>query len=265
MGPEFLAREAEFFRTRVGACWPGTRAVFRGQDLHRDLAGISWMDLFLFGITGRRFAPNELRVLEQLWVLTSYPDGRLWNNRVAAFASSARSSPVLGLSAGLAATEATVFSGGPGLVAIDFFHRAGEQLARGVAPEAIVAEELQRGHILGYGRPINSVDERLPMLMRLLEEEDLDRGLHYRFSIEVERLLLQRNPKLRLNYAGATAAVAADLGFTSRQYQLYNIFKTMGGMPPCIVEAAGRPEGSLMPISCAQVAYEGPSSRKWRP
>lgn len=262
-GPDALAAQVGVLRTRVGACWPGSRAVFRGQDLHRDLDGIGWMGLYVFGITGRRFEANELRVLEGIWTLTSYPDTRLWNNRVAALAANARSASVLGLSAAIASTEAGVFGGGPGLQSIDFFLRAGEKRRAGEAVESIVATELTTRRILGFGRPINATDERLPPLMKMVEREGLDRGLHYRLAFDVEEALLRRKPFLKLNFAGLTAALAADLGFTARQYQLYNILKTLAGMPPCIVEAAEKPEGTLMPMPCANVTYEGAAPRSW--
>ena len=263
-GPEALAAQADVLRTRVGACWPGSRAVFRGQDLHRDLAGSSSMDLFLFGITGRRFAPNELRLLDGMWALTGYPDTRLWNNRVAALAANARSLPSLGLAAGIAASDARVFGGGPAFFSIDFFLRAGARKRAGDEAEAIVAAELAEGRrILGYGRPMNSTDERLSPLLALAEREGLADGLHFRLAFDVEAALLRRKPFLKLNYAGATAALAADLGLTSRQYQVYNVFKTMLGMPPCLVEAAEKPEGALMPMACSNVIYEGHPPRSW--
>jgi hypothetical protein len=263
-GRDLLARHAGVLHTRVGACWPGTRAVFRGQDLHRDLAGASSMDLFLFGITGRRFAQNELRLLDGMWALTGYPDTRLWNNRVAALAANARSLPSLAMAAGIAASDARVFGGGPAFFAIDFFLRAGPRRRAGEDVEAIVAAELaEHRRILGYGRPMSSTDERLPPLVALAEREGLAQGLHYRLALEVEQALLRRKPFLKLNYAGATAALAADLGLTARQYQLYNVFKTMLGMPPCIVEASEKPEGTLMAMPCSNVIYEGEAPRIW--
>ena len=263
-GPDLLAAHAGVLRTRVGACWPGTRAVFRGQDLHRDLAGASAMDLFLFGITGRRFGENELRLLDGMWALTGYPDTRLWNNRVAALAANARSLPSLAIAAGLAASDARVFGGGPAFFSIDFFLRAGARQRAGDDAETIVVAELaERRRILGYGRPMSSTDERLPPLLALAEREGLAEGLHFKLAFDVEQALLRRQPFLKLNYAGATAALAADLGLTARQYQLYNVFKTMLGMPPCIVEAAEKPEGALMPMACVNVIYEGQARRSW--
>ena len=86
-GPELLQAHAGVLRTRVGACFPGSRAVFRGHDLHADLKDMDWVALYIFGITGRRFSSNEIRLLHAIWIGTSYPDAHLWNNRVAALAA----------------------------------------------------------------------------------------------------------------------------------------------------------------------------------
>lgn len=120
-GPEFLESCAGRLHTRVGACWPGQRAVFRGRDLHRDLRNSEWLELYLFGITGRHFTPQETKLLQGIWVITSYPDARIWNNRVAGLAGSTRSTPILGLAAALAVTEALVYGAGPSIRAMDFF------------------------------------------------------------------------------------------------------------------------------------------------
>ena len=42
-GPELLAAEAGILRTRVGACWPGSHAVFRGHDLHQEFHDADWI------------------------------------------------------------------------------------------------------------------------------------------------------------------------------------------------------------------------------
>ena len=34
-GPHVLAAHADVLRTKVGAAFPGSRAVFRGHDLHK--------------------------------------------------------------------------------------------------------------------------------------------------------------------------------------------------------------------------------------
>jgi len=263
-GPSLLQAHVGRLQTRVGACWPGSRAVFRGCDLHGDIRGIDWMELYVFGITGRRFSAQEITLLHGIWTLTSYPDTRLWNNRVAALAANARSASVLGLSAAIAVSEAGVYGGGPGLRAIDFFLRAGRAVQAGQDIRCFVHHELQSRRIYGYGRPINSKDERLPSLMALVRSQKMDTGPHYRLAFAVEEILVnEKQPFLKMNYAALTAALAADLGFTPRQYQLFNILKTLGGMPPCIVEAAEKPEGTLFPTPCTDITYEGHGPRPW--
>lgn len=262
-GPALLESHAGVLRTGVGACWPGSHAVFRGHDLHRDLAGIDWLDLYLFGITGRRFSAAQLELLHGIWTITSYPDTRLWNNRVGALAASARSSSVLGLSAAIAVTEAGIYGGGPGLRAIDFFLRAGQAIGAGQEIDTFVEAELAARRILGYGRPLNSNDERLPSLIALARAQGQDGGVHYRLAFAVEQCLLRRKPFLKMNFAALTAALAADLGFTPRQYHLFNILKTLAGIPPCIVEAADKPAGAIFPTPCGGVVYEGVDKRHW--
>ncbi|QTN27051.1 citryl-CoA lyase [Rhodoferax sp. AJA081-3] len=263
-GPSQLQSHVGHLKTRVGACWPGSRAVFRGQDLHGDMRGIDWLELYVFGITGRRFSTAEITLLHGIWTLTSYPDTRLWNNRVAALAANARSASVLGLSAAVAVSEAGVYGGGPGLRAIDFFLRAGQAVQAGQDIRSFVHQELADRRIYGYGRPINSTDERLPALVALVKAQHMDSGKHYQLAFAVEEILLtEKKPFLKMNYAALTAALAADMGFTPRQYQLFNILKTLGGMPPCIMEAAEKQQGALFPTPCADVSYEGVGKRAW--
>lgn len=264
-GPELLNSYAGVLRTRVGACWPGTRAVFRGHDLHQELRDSDWMELYLFGITGRRFTPQQIKLFHGIWVITSYPDTRIWNNRVAALAGSSRSSPVLGLTAALAVSEANIYGGLPGVRAIDFFQRAGKLLDIGMTPREIVEQELAEHQVIfGYGRPINSCDERLPWLTELAREQELDRGKHFLLALEVEKILLNMGKSnLRMNYAGMTSALGADLGLSPREFHLFRVPMFLAGMPPCWMEAAEKPEGALFPTLCSDIAYEGVAQRPW--
>ena len=61
-GPQLLSSASGRIRSRMGGCFLGSHAVFRGHDLHRDLKDMDWLELHLFGITGRRFSREQLRV-----------------------------------------------------------------------------------------------------------------------------------------------------------------------------------------------------------
>jgi citrate synthase len=263
-GPELLLENMDRLKTRVGACFPGSRAVFRGHDLHAELGDMDWMEIYVFGITGRRFSADQVRLMHAMWVFTSYPDTRIWNNRVAALAGSTRSTPTLALSAALAVSEAVIYGGHAFVRGIDFLQQAQKQVEQGERLLDVVRKEVQSRRIYGYGRPINSADERLPWLLARAREFNLDQGPHLRLAFEVEGILLSINKALRMNYAGLVAAMAADLGFSLREFHLFVFPAFLAGMPPCFVEASQRPEGTLFPLSCAHIQYEGPPKRQWR-
>jgi hypothetical protein len=263
-GPQAFVDAAGTLDTRMGQAFVGTRAVFRGVDLHHAMHDADWMDLFMFGITGRRFDAPALKLLHAMWVCTCYPDARLWNNRVAALAGNARSTPALGVAAALSVAEATVYGGHPCVRAIDFLLSAKRECDAGASLEAVVERELAQRRIFGYGRPINAVDERLPWLLKVAREQGLDGGPHLQLAHEVEGLLVARDAKLKMNYAALTAALAADLGLSVREFHHFQVPMLMAGAVPCFVEGSEREPGTVFPLSCGHVQYEGEAPRPWR-
>lgn len=254
-------------RTRMGGCFPGQRAVVRGHDLHADLKDMDWMEIYTFGITGRRFSAQQIAVLHALWVYTSYPDPRLWNNRVAALAGSTRSTGALGIAAAIAVSEATIYGWQPEIAAADFLVRAYERVQAGEALQAVLEQELQQHRRLGgYGRPVATlqVDERIPAILRCMEQQHIEQGPYLRLAFEVEQVLSQMGRRLPINYAAVIMAIPLDMGFSRCQCYLFLQPSFMAGMPPCYLEATERPEGATFPLRCSQLRYEGPARRRWQ-
>ena len=199
-----------------------------------------------------------------MWTYTSYPDVRLWNNRVAALAGSARSTGTLGVAAALAVSEATIYGGGIIARSIDFFIRTRQRLEGGSDLMDCIREELDaHRNIGGYGRPVINGDERNPHLLALARSLGLDQGPYLRLAFAVEEKLLAGRWRMKMNYAALGAALVADMGFSPREYYLLAFPAFLAGMPPCFIEAADRPEGSLYPIPCTDILYEGESKRTW--
>jgi hypothetical protein len=264
-GSQLLEQHVGQLITNVGAFFPGERVVFRGHDLHAALKDMDWLELYLFGITERRYTQQQMKVLHAIWGYTSYPDARIWNNRVAALAGTTRSTGTLGITAALAISEAQIYGGGPVLRAIEFLVRAKTCVDSGEELEALVRAELkqQRG-IAGFGRPIISGDERIMPMMTLVREQGLDGGPHLRLAFEIEKILLAGRWRLQMNYAALSAALAADFGLTPREYYYFVIPAFLAGMPPCYLDASEKPEGNLFPIPCRMMSYEGVDRRRWR-
>jgi hypothetical protein len=263
-GPALLQAAEGHLKTSAGGFVPGVRAVFRGQDLHADLADMDWMALYVFGITGRRHTAAQVELMHAIWTFTSFPDARLWNNRQAGLAGSARSTGALGLSAALAVSEASIYGSGVLNKSIDFFLRAQRRVAAGDKLATCAAEEIGRLRgVPGYGRPLTSIDERIPPMLRLLERLGFDQLPHIRLALELQELPLMKRYRLKLNYGGMSAAIAADLGMSRQEYYLFLYPCFLAGMVPCYAEAAERPPGTLFPVACERVAYEGRPVRAW--
>ena len=134
--------------------------MFRGHDLLNALEDLSWMDLLMYGITGRRFNPAQLELFQGLWKISvSYPEPRIWNNRVAALGGSTRSPAGLSLGAAIAVTDATIYGQRPMIGAFDFLQRAHAarrqsflRLPRAVRVRCRHGKPSQSAHSLCFGR-----------------------------------------------------------------------------------------------------------------
>lgn len=263
--PQLLEEHVGKLVTNAGAFFPGVRAVFRGHDLHASLKDMSWLELYLFGITNRRFTPEQTRMVEGLWCYTSYPDARLWNNRVAALAGTSCSTGTLGIAAALSVSEARIYGGIAEHIAGEFIIRARISVDAGADLKELVRAELKlRRGIAGYGRPIVSADERIEPVMALVRQLGLEGGPHLKLAFEVEKILLEGRWRLRMNFVGISAALCADMGMSSREYYFAGMFAFLAGMPPCYLDAADKPEGQLFPLPCRMLSYEGVARRRFR-
>jgi hypothetical protein len=263
-GPDLLQENVGVLKSRMGTFYPGRHVIFRGHNLHTDLKDMDWMELYVFGITGRRFSKEQIRLMHAMWTYTSFPDVRLWNNRVAALAGSSRSTGTLGLAAALAVSEAETYGGRVIFRSLEFFIRTQQRLKEGVDLTVCIREELAtHRNIGGYGRPIINEDERIQPLLALARSLGLDQGHYLRLAFEVEEKLLAGRWRMKMNYVAFVAALVADIGFSPSEYYLFAFPCFLAGMPPGYIEASSRPEGTLYPIPCTDILYEGESKRNW--
>jgi hypothetical protein len=264
-GPTLLQENVGVLKSRMGTFYPGSHVIFRGHDLHKDLKGMDWVELYVFGITGRRFTREQLRLLHSIWTYSSYPDVRLWNNRVAGLAGSSRSTGTLGLAAALAVSEASIYGQGSAMRAMDFLIRTHRQLSEGGDLEECIRLELElHRSVSGYGRPLVNADERIEPLLTLARSLGLDQGHYLRLALDVEEKLLAGRWRMKMNYASLITALGADIGLTSREFYLFMFPLFLSGMPPCFTEASERPEGTLYILACSDILYEGKPQRPWR-
>jgi hypothetical protein len=216
----------------------------------------------LFALTGRQYSDAETELLETMWTYTSYPDPRIWNNRVAALAGSSHASVALALGAAIAVTDARIYGIRPTIAAYDFLSQHASDSDE-VLLTAIEEELRASRHLAGYGRPIVAEDERIEPLMKRAAALGLDGGLHVQTAFRIERLLATGRWRLKMNYAALVAGFWLDLGMMRQECEAFNATAFLAGMPPVWLEARQQAPGLLFPIPLSMVAYEGPAPRSW--
>jgi len=262
MNIQELIESEHSWTTTMGKAFPNERVVFRGKDLHRDLKHHSWFEVFLYGITGRFFTGKQLKMLNYIWVSTSYPDPRIWNNRVAALAGTARSTGPLALSAAIAVSEADVYGGRPFKKGILFFIQALQVTKNGKSLEDFIDAILSDGKkIYCYGRAMVKGDERVPHMLQFIKELNMDQGPCVRLAIEVERLL-QEKKNISMNISALYCSLAVDMGLNPDEFYMFMSLVFVAGMPPCYIEASQKPAGAFFPIRCDNLIYEGKKPRR---
>ena len=251
--------------TSMGAWFAGERVVYRGKDLFTELADEPWMRLLLYGITGKIFNDNQIKLFESIWVIsTSFPDPRLWNNRIAALAGTARSSGGLGITAAIAASEATIYGMRPIVAVSDFLIGTKRALDNGEKLEEIIDRTRKVNRIIpGYGRPIIDIDERIAPLKDIARNLELADGDHFRLAFEIEAILNKKNSRINMNVAAAFAGLTADQGLSSREHYYFMTLCFTAGMFPCMIDTFENPEGAFLPLRCNRIAYEGVKERAW--
>ncbi len=262
---DFMRISEKTWETKFGASFPGERVVYRGKDLFEDLQTSTWMELLLLGVTGREFSKNQIKLFDALWTLSvSYPDPRLWNNRVAALAGTARSTAALASSAASAVSEAQIYGGGAIIKAFDFITKTKKDLDEGKDLDEIIKSELKTERtIRGYGRPIINSDERIKPIMKLAEKLGFSDGTHLKLAFEIEKVLSSGRWKMKMNVAALAAALSADQGLTVREYYHWCANSFLAGILPCFIDAIEHPEGAFFPLRCERISYEGVNSRSW--
>lgn len=257
--PSLLEQYEDNWETAMGGCILGERVVFRGKDLFDDLGDSSWLELLYFGISGKYLKNEKLEFLNAAYVLcSSFPDPRVWNNRVVSLAGTARSTPCLAVAAATAVSEANIYGRRPDIRASDFVARGNSKHKKGESIESIVNHELKtyRG-IPGFGRPLTSGDERIPPLLAKAKSLGLDRGEHLLFINKVQAYLKENRKRLSMNVAGLVSAIMADMGVTPKEHYLICILAFSAGFFPCFIDAEKKEEGAFFPLRISRVNYEG--------
>ena len=261
-----LEKFEDNWRTSIGGWSPDGEAVLRGKDIFTELNGKPWMEYLLYAVTGRE-SPKIARLIEAIWVIcTSFPDPRIWNNRVSALAGTARSTGALAAGASVAVSEATIYGLKPIKGALDFFLRAQRRIDQGECLEDVVKAELKQFRsVYGYGRPVVNNDERIKPMMEFARSIGCGHGRFVKLAFEVDEYLSGTRLKYRMNGGAICAALLADEGLKPTDIYHMATYTFIAGAMPCYIDAQQKPEGCFFPLRTTRINYKGVEGvRRWK-
>ena len=253
-----LEKFEDNWQTSMGGWSLEGKVVLRGKDVFTELSDKPWMEYLLYAVTGKE-SPKIARLMEAMWVIcTSFPDPRIWNNRVAALAGTARSTGALAAGASVAVTEATLYGLKPIKGATDFLYRAEEMLSEGKSLEQIVQAELKQFRsVYGYGRPIADADERVKPMMEFARSIDCGNGKFVKLAFDIGEYLSNTRLKYKINIAAVCAGLLIDEGMAPIDFYNMMILGFSAGAMPCFIDSCSQQEGGFFPLRTSRLRYTG--------
>lgn len=251
--------------TTMGGSTPGESVRLRGKDLLHGFRDNNWMQILLYGITGRMFEESQCKLFQSIWsISTSFPEPRVWNNRVSSLAATSRSTGTLGVAAGIAVSEASIYGQGPMVWVMSFLLRAKTKIAAGKNLDQVIDEELEKyNRIYGFGRPIAESDERIVPLMEIASKLGYADGEYVQLLLKIQDKLRGGPRNLEMNVAALDAALCADQGLDVREFYYFMSLCFSAGIIFCNLDANQKNEGAFFPIRCSRILYQGHEIRQW--
>ena len=243
-----------------------TEHFFRGHRLFGELAGReSVTGLVALAVSGRRLDPAACAMLDDLAVVTSVADPRIWPLKMSRVLAS-YGSVVLGcFGASLCLEELIIGPWSGGLAARWLSDLAGELGPRVGDDDAVrdaVRQRLARGErIPGFGVPLREFDERLVALRACVERRGRSNGRHWALMDSVIRTVRDgQGPEPNTNLG--IAAVTLDLGFEPDEISPLMVFMSQILFIANALEGAQQRSAFLRDMPREHVRYVGAPPRE---
>ena len=252
-------------KSKKGGWKIGEKIECHGLDLMEDVVGkFSYMQLVILNATGRLASKNMAEWFEAIHICMSWPDSRIWCNRVGALGGSSGAGTVATACAGILAADSASYGTRPIKGGVELIKRASDSVGAGVSVEEFVSREVQakggKPHLMGYARPVVKGDERIIVLESLAAKLGFKRGPHLELAYAVEAIL-DRDFGESMNMNGYVSAFITDNGYTAEE--MYRICSNVvtSGVVASSVDFADRKQGSFSPIHVGDIIYSGIAPR----
>ncbi len=215
-------------------------------------------------VTGKLPEKRLADVVEGLFVTVSWPDPRIWCNKIGVFNAMTRSSIVAAITSGGLAGDSRLYGPGSFVSVGPFFFFAYKHIVvDNESIESFIENFVYRNGGLyapGFARPLAKGDERVPAMRRLVKELGYDIGPYSKMVIDMEDYLNKKDGE-GANLAGFLASFLKDQGFTLEEIIGVTALCVTGGIYATYFEYINQPPESFLPLRVEDIEYIGPTPR----
>lgn len=251
--------------SRKGGWRVGVGIETHGYSLLDDIHGkCSLFQVMIMNVTGKLPERRLADMVEGLFICSSWPDARIWCNKLGAFSAATRTSATAAIAAGGLAGDSKLYGAGAGR-AIDAFINSAYQhinVEKWSVGDFIETYAYKYGKLQapGFARPLAKGDERVVAMRHHANELGYSTGPFESLANLVEDYLSAKEGE-GLNSAGYFVVFMKDQGFTIEQIMGIGAWAISTGVYASYFEYIDQAPEVFLPLKVDDIDYAGPAIR----
>lgn len=254
----------EIYSSRGG--WTvGQGIMTHGYSLLDDIHGkCSMFQVMIMNVTGELPDKRIADLVEGLFITSSWPDSRIWCNKIGTFSAQTRTSITNAIAAGGLAGDGKIYGPGTGHSIGPFLDKAYQHIIINNQPvrDFIENHAYKNGklHAPGFARPLAKGDERIPAMRKLANKLEFQVGPYQKMVNEMEKYLSEKEGE-GLNLSGFFTAFMLDQGFEIDQIMGITAMAVTGGIYAAYFEYINQPPEAFLSLRVEDIEYVGHEPR----
>ena len=252
--------------SRKGGWKIGSGIETHGYSLLDEIHGkCSLFQVMILNVTGRLPEKRLADVVEGVFICSSWPDPRIWCNKLGAFSAMTRTTPTAAVAAGGLAGDSKLYGVGTGRSIESFITLADRMINH----ENWSVQEFMEKHAFsngklqapGFARPLAKGDERVVAMRRYARELGFETGRFEKLANEMEDYLSTKAGE-GLNSSGYFVVFMKDQGYSIDEIIGIAAWAISTGVYASYFEYIAQAPEAFLPLRISDIDYTGPEVRK---
>ncbi len=252
--------------SQKGGWTVGKGITTHGYNLLGEIHGkCSMFQVMIMNITGILPERRLADLVEGLFISLSWPDPRIWCNKMGVFSALTGSSITSAIATGGLAGDSKMYGPGTGQSIGPFFDLAYRSIVEnGETIESFIEGNCYKHGKLfapGFARPLAKGDERIPAMRKLALDLGFESGPLENMVNEMESYLEKKSGE-GLNLSGYFTAFMMDQGYSIDEIIGIAAFSVTGGVYASYFEYVNQPPNAFLTLRIDDIEYVGKKARK---